>query len=424
MKTVEDVLNALNLDGGFVPLLDAGWRESMAACPSDAPFFTDWKFLAEQSALAGIGEEVLLPLSEVAERIRAEEPLRLLAWHAHHTLCRGSAVSSLAHWPELNRVLGENCGIFYLIIGLSAIPVFAQTYRKLGIPEEYVAASTKWLGGTVDIYRSAHGGRPGHTRSQLHWMRNYIDGKLFRIGRFEFMNQLHPDSPAVFVYRSRTSGQVMALAAAGTACSADGFVLYEDQERREAAFVTRLTRDADTVSGNPVLPQGIILDRTVQLPSAEWENVLKPGDFTPGIHIPGGGAMTPEACRESLKEALRFYAAYFPEKPVKAFVCSSWIFNPDWEHLLPDSNLTKFLRSCYLYPQRSNGREGLFFLFGKDYGDTSEYPRDNSARRAMLNILESGGRLRREGMFFLPEELERFATEPYRTGQNPPSEKN
>ncbi len=417
MKTVKEVMDALNLDGGFAPALEAGWRESMAACPAGAPFFTDRKFLAEQLKTAGIGEDVLLPLAEVAGRVAAEEPLRLLARHAHHTLCRSGAAHTLGHWPELDRVFGEKCGLFYLMIGLSAIPVFTETYRGLGLPEGYAAAAAKWLGGTVEIYRSAHGGYPGHTRSQLYWMRNYIDGKLFRIGRFEFMNQTHPDSPAVFVYRNRKSGQVTALAADGTPCSADGYVLYDGQPRKEAAFVTRLTHEAGAVSGNPVSPQGIILDRTLRLPAAEWSPVLEPGDFTPGIHIPGGGGMTPEICRESLKEALRFYAAYFPEKRVKAFVCSSWIFNPDWERLLPGSNLAKFQRSCYLYPQRSNGREGLFFLFGREHGEYADYPRDNSVRRAMLGILESGGRLRSEGMFLLPEELEKFDAEPYRTGR-------
>ena len=97
MKTVKNVLDALNLDGGFAPALRTGWRESMAACPAGAPFFTDWKFLAEQLKTAGIGEDMLPPLTEVAGRVAAEEPLRLLAWHAHHTLCRSDAAHTLGH---------------------------------------------------------------------------------------------------------------------------------------------------------------------------------------------------------------------------------------------------------------------------------------------------------------------------------------
>lgn len=415
MKKVEEVLGSLKLDGGFVPVLESGWRESAATCPADALPFADGKFLEDHLTLAGIGEDVLLPLSRIAERIRNDGDLRLLAWHAHRTLCCGDA-SLLVRWPELDQVLGDDCGLFYLLIGLSAIPEFARTYRKLGVPEEYVAASAKWLAGTVEIYRSAHGGLPGHTRSQLHWMRNYIDGRLFRIGRFEYMLQDWPASPAVFVYRNTASGQVVALAADGVACSSDGLVLYGDQPRSEAAFVTTLTRDAKGAAGNPVSPEGFIFDRTVRLPSAEWECVLSPGDFTPGIHIPGGGGMTPEACRESLKEAGRFFAAHFPQKPLRAFVCASWIFSPDWERLLPDSNLAKLMRKCYLYPLRSSGRDGLFFLFGKEYGDLSEYPRDNSVRRAMLSVFDAGRRLRSGGMFFLPEELDRFDADPYRTG--------
>ncbi len=415
MKSIHDLFNALKLDGSFLPFLEKGWSDSLAACPPDELPFAAPEFLTRQLDAAGIDRALLAPLLEVAARFRKEEPLRLLAWHAHHTLCHKAKPLSFDRWPELDQVLGKACGLFYLMIGLSAIPEITRAYRELGIPERYAEASAKWLAGTVEIYRGAHGGTPGHAAKQLHWVRNYIDGTLFRIGRLEFMHQTWPHAPAIRIYRHKSTRQVIALAADDTTCSADGMVLYRDQAREEAAFITSFREDETTAEGNPVDPAGFILNRRVQLPLAEWEPVLAPGDFTPGLHIPGGGGMTPEACRESLEEALGFYAAYFPEKPVKAFLCSSWIFNPEWERRLPESNLAKWIRRSYLYPRASGGREGLFFLFGRDHGDLADYPRDNSARRAMLDILAEGGRLREEGMFFLPEELPKFDAELYRT---------
>ncbi len=417
MKQASEVLNTLELDGAFAPVLEDGWHESMAALPAGGVSFTEPEFLRTNAAIAGLDDSLLPLLEMLAARLRAEESLRLLAWHAHHTLCYGTAYRRFQDWPELDRVLGgQLCGMFYLLIGLSAIPVFAARYRELGLPERYAEDSAKWLSGTVAIYRGAHNGTAGHTRQQLHWVRNYVDGKLFRIGRFEFMCEEWPKHAPVSVYRSCRNGQVVALAAPETHCSTDGMVLYRDQPRESAAFVTARFCDEDAVTGYPISPAGRIVNHRVRLSKEEWREVLTPGDFAPGIHIPGGGNMNPEVCRESLREAIRFFATYFPEKRIRAFTCSSWIFNPDWERLMPESNLTKFLQRCYLYPQSSGGKDGLFFLFGRDHGDWAGYPRDNSARRAMLRILEEGGRLRSEGMFFLPEELEQFDAKPYRLG--------
>ncbi|MDD5598907.1 MAG: hypothetical protein PHV82_13245 [Victivallaceae bacterium] len=416
MKSALEVLDALKLDRSFLPVLEIGWRESMDTYPAAAGlYFMEHRFYLEHLALAGLENDLAPMMNEVADKVKKSTDLRFLAWHAHHYLCLSNGMPSFAKWPELNQIFGKNCGIFYLMIGLSSIPVLSRTYHAMGIPETYAAASAKWLSGTVEIYKSAHAGYPGHTRKQLFWMRNYINGKLFRIGRFEFMEQDLPKSFPISVYKSKKTGQVIALAAAGTACSADGLILYADQAPENAAFTTSFTRNATVVAGNPISPRGFIMNQTVRMPLAEWKCILAPGDFTPDIHIPGGGGMNMEVCRESLQEALKFYEKYFPEKRIKAFVCGSWIFNTDWECLLPESNLAKFMRQTYLFPMPSSGKDGLFFIFGKEQDDISEYPRNNSLRRAMLSILDKGKRLRTGGMFYLPEHLSQFGTEYYRT---------
>jgi hypothetical protein len=236
------------------------------------------------------------------------------------------------------------------------------------------------------------------------------------------MEQTLPRHFGVSAYKSRTTGQVIAIAGDRIACSADGLVQYADQPPEDAAFITSFVQNETSATGNPISPEGFILDKTVQLPLSEWECVLGLGDFTPGVHIPGGGKMSVEVCRESFKEALEFYEKHFPEKQVKAFVCGSWIFNTDLERLLPESNLANFMRQLYLFPMLSTGKDGLFFLFGKDHGDVLQYPRDNSVRRAMLSIFDEGKRLRLGGMFYLPEHLDQFGTEYYRTNWKLPED--
>ncbi|MDD5728144.1 MAG: hypothetical protein PHV59_06245 [Victivallales bacterium] len=422
MKPISEVLDTLKLDGSFIPALETGWRESMAAYPTSGLHFMERKFYTEYLAVTGIENDLLAMMDEVADQVKNSPALRLLAWHAYHYLCCFEGVPSFVQWPELNQIFGKNCGIFYLMIGLSSIPVFFRTYHDMGIPESYAQTAAKWLQGAIGIYKSAHNGYPGHNRKQLPWMRHYINGKLFRIGRFEFMEQDFPDSLKLSVYKNRITGQIIALAVAGIACSADGLLLYEDQAPKTAAFTTSLTYDAAAVTGNPISPKGFIIDKTVRLSWAEWECVLAPGDFILRIHIPGGGKMNMEVCGKSLSEALEFYGKYFPQKTIKALVCGSWIFNTDFERLLPESNLTKFMRQVYLFPMISSGKDGLFFIFGKEHGDLSEYPRDNSIRRAMLSVFDEGKRLRTGGMFYLPEHLSQFGTEYYRANWKLPKD--
>jgi GNAT domain-containint protein len=113
--------------------------------------------------------------------------------------------------------------------------------------------------------------------------------------------------------------------------------------------------------------------------------------------------------------AIEFYKRYFPEKKLAAFVCSSWIFYPEFEQLLPDSNMSALMRELYLFPiLMSTRRHGIFFLFGHDNGDLADYPRDNSVRRAMLKIVDDGKPLRSGGMFILPEDVPGLGQQFYR----------
>ena len=124
--------------------------------------------------------------------------------------------------------------------------------------------------------------------------------------------------------------------------------------------------------------------------------------------------MTPEAVRDSFVQAFDFFGARYEGRFVPAIISRSWIFNTQFEELLPDSNIAKLMRRCYLFPCLSTGRDGFFFLFGKEYSDPAEAPHDTSVRRAMLSILERGEKLRLGGMLFLEEDLPDFEKETYR----------
>ena len=136
-------------------------------------------------------------------------------------------------------------------------------------------------------------------------------------------------------------------------------------------------------------------------------------DLVPGIHIPGGGGMKRVLIEDSLRKARDFFPKYFKRR-VAGFSCFTWIFNPDFEEELPNSNLADFMREVYLFPFKSVGVEGLQFVFGKSSKDWSDFPADNSLRLAFHRLREAGKRLKAGGMFIDAATIDSFGTQKYR----------
>lgn len=351
----------------------------------------------------------------VSDLVAGNEALQRYAHHVHNALyvypmedCKYGA------WPQLSALLGEKlCGIFDFMTAMSAIPLWCETHRRLGIPEKYSRASARWLNGTLQIYNSAHPGCYGIDRTQSYWLRWNIDARLFRIGRFEYMDDgLEDWLPAVF--RSRTTGRTVALCGDNWGLLPDGSRAFAVADEADAPLHTKLEITESQAVGTYISPAGFAVPGDVRtLDLTEYEPVFHPGDLILGMHIPGGGNMTLELAYESWREALEFFPKYL-KKEVRGICCRSWILNPSFERELPESNLAKLMREVYLFPERSFGRDGAFFAFGRTDGDFSDYQRDNSLRRAFHRIVEAGELLKTGGMFILPPEILNHDCERYR----------
>jgi hypothetical protein len=152
------------------------------------------------------------------------------------------------------------------------------------------------------------------------------------------------------------------------------------------------------------------------LARAEWERVLAKGVMALELHIPGGGGLTPDACRDSMQRAAEFFSRYFPDRLPVAICCGSWIYNPDLERFLPtDANLVRHLREAYLFPYPSGGYDGLWFVFLQDAFDPRTAPRDTRLRRAILDFMAAGNDWRCGGMFVLMEHVRHLGTQHYRS---------
>ncbi len=399
-----ELLQALRLPeetaGGF----EHNFDKSAASC-CGVPEYMTMDFVRKYYPWVGGSSEHYAGFERVAAKVAESEALQLYAHHAHLALfVYHWDDSNYAKWPPLTAVLGDDAGLFDFMTAMSAIPLWCEAHKKMGVPEEYSKASAQWLKGTLQIYNSAHPGCYGIDRSQTHWLRFNILGRLFRIGRFEYMTDDLADwMPCVL--RHKTTGKVVALCGDNWGLQADGMRSFLRADEAAMPFHTKLEITGETVKGTYISAAGhAVIDDERTLSLAEYDMVFKPGDFVPGMHIPGGGGMTVEKAYESWRQALEFFPKYL-NRQVKGICCTSWIFNPSFERELPGSNLAKLMQEVYLFPERSWGRDGAFFIFGRSDGDFADYPRDNSVRQAFHRIIEAGETLHSGGMFILPAEI-------------------
>ena len=407
---LEQFRRILGFDEETERILEPHWESALASLPAHVEFLEP-SFIRENFPLIGAEETLESRLLATAATAAEIPAARLYAWLLFEAHFIRFDQRELAALPPVESLFGDNAGLLHLLVALGTFPLIRRTLDRLGMPQSQLAEMAQWLRGTIDIYAAGHGGRPGHSLQQLYWMRHYIKGELFRIGRFEFL--IHPQqewSPAI--YRRCRDGAVLALCRDGWELNQEGF----RAQKGEATFTAKLEIRDNRVFGTPISPLGMALtERVVELSPEEWEPVVTPWEWVPSIHIPGGGGMTPERVLASLQEAKRFFRKYF-HRDIRVFSCASWILNPVWERELPGSNLARFMRMLYLTPGYvPSGRDGLFFVFGRDgEKDWSRYQTDTSLRRAFHRVHESGRSLANGGSFVLTEDLDRLEDGFYR----------
>ncbi len=414
---LRDVLSQLAIDEAF-DLFQPHWDESIAVRPEGCPIFLQVDSIRQYAALANLPDSALPTLCMAAEHIALSTALSALAWHCQRLLCHHPdyEIAKIRQWPTLDRALGDVSGAFYLLVGLAAIPHMRAAHALRNIPDDVSRASCgRHYPETLARYRQHHDGRIGVLPGAIYWLRNYVLGDLYRIGRLEYM--IRPFSTRVHVYRHLDTHAVVALAADGSYFDGDGLATTADAPQARRADLHRVDGG---IRGTPIAPTGYAMASPCTLPLDKWQSVLSPGDPILDVHIPTGGQMTLASCRESMQQAMAFFTRYFPEQPYSAFACGSWILNPQLDRIYrTDSNMVLWQRELYLYPIPSGDRSGLVFVFGKDDIDLKAAPRDTSLRRALLDHMQSGGRLIGGGMFFLCEDFDRFGSQHYRSQWSP-----
>ncbi len=393
--------------------LEIGWSVSVADRPSDLPFLEP-QYIRESAGWTELSDDAVADCLEAAVLIGSDAGLHTLAWHVHRVLFHVDTIGpDTSRWPADIPGLGSFTGAFYLILALSGIRRMRTDHIDHGISEsisrlncrdihiwakEYHALGEPTDTGFRHTFTAPRWGL--HTRG-FRWVLGSLTGRILRLGRLQF---IHASYRSEFhAYRHVTSGLVQVAAGKGHRFSDDGWKTGDkDTDGWSSSFV----EDEDRTVATPIAPSGRALREPITLDAKEWNGILAPGDPIVEIHIPEDGTMDFDACGAALRELVRDYRTYFPDRDFKAIVCGSWLLDPQYQDGMPEtSNICRFQKEAYLYPiGPGGGRSGFSRLFTHD--DIATLPRDTVMRRTYLDLIESGGLWRGGGMMLFPEDLD------------------
>jgi hypothetical protein len=341
-----------------------------------------------------------------AERIRGDRERAEAAVQFHRELFIDKAPPKDVNARLLES--GEDAAMLAAIVYIGALPQMIAFYKAKRIPEQVLVDTLGDMAIWMTHHREMHG---EWGLGQLGWLIQHCTCKLFRLGRLQFcwMTYTRPFK----AFRDRNTGAIAVLSESGVRYRADGQAdgtngVYDP----EHSWVSDYRYDAEGRRhiGQPCSPEGAALRRTVALREEQWELVLQQGDPVLDVHIPTGGKMTHELCRASYGEALAFVERYFPEKPFRAFVCSSWLLAPQFQSLLPaDSNIVRFQSDYVVTPIRSDEKQTLERVFGfhTKLEDLPRLPRESSLQRILHDYLSAGGAVHGAAGFILQEDWSR-----------------
>ena len=392
------------------------WDASEKSFPGrNAVFFLQPDFIRKYGEMGEVKPEHLEEIINNSAKLAANAAVVRLLWHYYHLIYRAENKLAPNQLPKVECLSEAEAGCCCFLLAIAAYPDAIELYQRKGYPEDVLKDTLSDISVWIEHYKNQLG-FAGLTPRILGWMQGHIHGDTFRLGRLQF-KPYAKFYDRVEVYRNIKSGRTIALSAPGIRYNQQGLLYEPEIDGCECCAWTSSLRESDSaVTGNPIKPDGYASAETITLNLDGWKKVLTAGDPVIDIHIPAIGAMTVEACADSVNRAADFMAKFFPELQHRAFSCESWLLDNQFEQILkPESNIIQFQRAGYLYPFPHKS-EAVPRIFGENAEQLSvdSLPRKSSLQKAAATFLANGGTFRNGATFLLMEDLP-WGKNPYRS---------
>lgn len=399
---MKDIIQVINHDEVPKTWLDY-YEQALKTMPEGKIYYLTEEFLQDITTHIHLSLSHQTLIKETMQLIQSEASLRKLFWLCHTILfvekkdCEGEVRT----WPTLRHtqmIPKRLTYMFSVIVLLSGYPSVLAYYEQLGpIPRSIISDTLSTLDEYMHLWQEETG---FSGLSPYHYERllQHFRGELFRIGRFEYHRIIftHP----VRAYHHLESGKVKIVSEDGVSYRSDGHVdgtnhFYAPAEER---WVVQLVETTDGVYGYPMNELGYCMQSKVFLRKNEWTLVLKQGDPVLGIHIPRKEKLSLAISQSSLKQARHFFRTFMPDESFKAFVCVSWMLDPELQNLLDDtSTIITFQKMFHLFPIQSIDATIYKFVFQCEPCPPEQLPEATTLQRNIKTYLLEGGHMHTGG---------------------------
>ena len=346
--------------------------------------------------------QVMLPYMDqilaAARQLRQNEALCLLVCLLETWVLEGGRVNDSDY--EAPAGTGLAYDFLHLFPAIPTISGCADRMRKRGVPEDVIADTLREYDYCIDLCNTREA-RPAFTRDRLNWICGVIRGELIRIGRLKY------DLPGTYmtgfrVYRNRVGA--LTILANNLKIHRSGRVLGSAGcADPEGSFLAALQETETTVIGHPFV-DGLVKKEKTALSKADWELCLSESDPVLKIHIPPGGGFDKKALAQTYQRTREVMATCYPDRPFKAFFCSSWLLSLDLREILkPESNILAFQRDFTPVPLRGGDATTFSFVFGNlniTRDMIPSLPENSSLQRAIKKRYLDGGYVHQGAGFF------------------------
>ncbi len=372
--------------------LRATFDEAMRRMPADLPWL-DEAFIKESAEFYSLDEKTLALYRTSASKIKANENMRQLFWLFYYTIYEGP--QPLFHswfWPFPEKtvdVIGSR--FFPNVVLLSGAGVHKRMIASTTVPEKILKQHMKSVSHTVRAEFGALMGMLGPCA--LHQK-----GRQFILGRLNYEMGESEISKFMFLKNNKT-GEIVLIATEGR-YRPDGFFLAEENEE---GFDAAYTVSTDRYIAHPVHPEGYIMKNTYDFLYEDWYSPFPLPCETQHVHIPAKKPFTMDLIMRSLKYYRRFIKKHFPTFQPKIIFCDSWLLSPQIADCLKDdSNIMRFMRKFYLFPNNLEKFGIYYFLFhDADCKDDKLLAEDTSLQRKVKAKLLAGERVETSCGFML-----------------------
>ena len=359
-------------------------------------------------------------IKKEAERIGASGILAENVWTLAKMVGESRSLSNLYNGlldvNLMNEYHESVSGLMQALVLFGMLPGIWARHKQLNIPEEITCDTLQDYFIALDVYASLNDGAFG--MDYFKWLVNHVDCKLFKIGRLQYI--LKPYNGYARVFVCDTTGEIIMSAQSGIVFRGDGLIDGGNELGQnkpcESYWESKTYETNDTVESNCLLVDGRAIQAKISLDKKIWRLALDKDIYGLEMHIPRGRPLYRNECIESLREAWRFYRAYFPDKAFEAFYCGSWLLDANIKHILPPaSGIVQFLSLYRLYPLPGTPWSFVDRAFDTDpttitdimaFARTAD--RGTGLRRAVADYILAGGSLSSAGGVIHQYDLMKF----------------